>query len=145
MADSLISQFTHCHVERPYFSGFFTLVSPTFNCICMVLYRHNIKTVGLLPRKLSSFLWPIKDDLTVRTPGVYSILCKCGKVYTGQTGHSVKTRVKEHIQHICLYHPNKSAVAEHSINLGHHIQLQNTSILENNPGTWTRSPGKQQR
>jgi hypothetical protein len=28
-----------------------------------------------------------------------------------------------------LYHPEKSAVAEHSINLGCRIQLQNNSIL----------------
>jgi hypothetical protein len=62
-------------------------------------------------------------------PGVYSIPCECGKVYTGQTGCSIETGVKEHHQRIRLYHPEKSAVAEHSINLGHRIQLQNASIL----------------
>jgi hypothetical protein len=94
-----------------------------------VLSKHNIKTVGLTPRKLSSLLRPIKDDLAPKMPGVYSILCECGKVYIGQTGHSVETRVKEHHRHIRLYHPEKSAVAEHSISLGLRIQLQNTSIL----------------
>jgi hypothetical protein len=39
------------------------------------------------------------------------------------------TKVKEHQQHICLEHPDKSAVAEHSRELGHRIQLQNISIL----------------
>jgi hypothetical protein len=62
-------------------------------------------------------------------PGVYSIPCKCGKVYFGQIGCSIEARVKEHHRHIHLYHPGKSAVAEHSINLGHRKQLQNTSIL----------------
>jgi hypothetical protein len=28
-----------------------------------------------------------------------------------------------------MYHPDKSAMAEHSINLGHHIQFQVTRIL----------------
>jgi hypothetical protein len=35
-----------------------------------------------------------------------------------------------HHWHIMLYHPaDKSAVAKHSINLGHHIQFQDTDIL----------------
>jgi hypothetical protein len=38
-------------------------------------------------------------------------------------------RVKEHQRHIRLEHPDKSAVAEHSVDLGHRIQLHNTSIL----------------
>jgi hypothetical protein len=49
--------------------------------------------VGIPPRKVSSFLRPIKDDLAFKTLGVYSIPCKCGKFYIGQTGHSIETRV----------------------------------------------------
>jgi len=30
------------------------------------------QNVGLLPRKIFSFLRPVKDDLGLRTPGVYS-------------------------------------------------------------------------
>jgi hypothetical protein len=55
--------------------------------------------------------------------------CECGQAYIGQTNCSIKTRVKEHQHHIPLQHPDKSSVAEHSINLGHNIQLQNTTIL----------------
>jgi hypothetical protein len=94
-----------------------------------MLSRHNIKSVGLLPRKIASFLPPVKDDLGLKTPGVYSIPCKCGQVYIGQTGRSIDTRIKEHHRHICLAHPDKSAVDEHSISRGNHIQLQNTKIL----------------
>jgi hypothetical protein len=61
--------------------------------------------------------------------GVCSIPFECGKVNIGQTGHSVEMRVKEHCRHIRLYHPEKSVEAEHSINRGHWIQLQKTSIL----------------
>jgi hypothetical protein len=50
-------------------------------------------------------------------------------------GHSIDTRLKEHQRHIRLEHLDKSAVAEHSINLGHRIQLHNTSILTTKPDT----------
>jgi hypothetical protein len=55
--------------------------------------------------------------------------CDCGQVCNGQTGCSIKTRVKEHQHNIRLEHPGKSPVAEHSINVGYRIQLQNTTIL----------------
>jgi hypothetical protein len=41
----------------------------------------------------------------------------------------VDTRLKEHQGHIRLERPDKSAVAEHSVDFGHRIQLHNTSIL----------------
>jgi hypothetical protein len=71
----------------------------------------------------------VKDDLGLKTPGVYSVPCECGQVYIGQTGRSTETSIKEHQRHIRLQHPDKSAVAEHSINLDHRIQIQNTTIL----------------
>jgi hypothetical protein len=57
--------------------------------------RHNIKSVGLPPKKIPSFLWPVKDDIGLKTTGVYSVPCKCGQVYISQTSCSIKTRVKE--------------------------------------------------
>jgi hypothetical protein len=60
---------------------------------------------------------------------MYSVPCECGQVYISQTGCYVETRVKEHQRYIRLEHPDKSAIAEHSIYLGHCIQLQNTTIL----------------
>jgi hypothetical protein len=50
-------------------------------------------------------------------------------VYIGQTGVSVDIRLKEHQPHIRLDHPDKSAVAEQSIDEGHCIQFHNSSIL----------------
>jgi hypothetical protein len=41
-----------------------------------------------------------------------------------RTYQTTETRIKGHIWH---YHPEKSAVAEHSINMGHCIQLHDTS------------------
>ncbi|PNF15534.1 hypothetical protein B7P43_G16534 [Cryptotermes secundus] len=115
--------------DKPGSVAFLPYVGTIFNRISRVLSRHNIKAVGLPPYKLSSFLRPVKDSLGLRTPGVYSIPCECGKVYIGQTGRSVDMRLKEHQRHIRFEQPDKSAVAEHGIDLGHRIQLQNTSIL----------------
>jgi hypothetical protein len=69
--------------------------------------RHNIKTVGLPPRKVVRFLQPIKDDLGLKKAGMYSTPCEYSKVYNGQNGHSIETRIKEYHRHIRLYHPNK--------------------------------------
>jgi hypothetical protein len=79
--------------------------------------------------KLSSLLRPVKDHLGLSTPGVYRIPCECGRVYIGQTGRSVDIRLKEHQRHRTLEHPDKPAIAEHSTDPGHRIQLHNASIL----------------
>jgi predicted GIY-YIG superfamily endonuclease len=65
----------------------------------------------------------------MKTPGVYSISCEFGKVYIGQTGCSIEIRINEHRRHIRLYHPEKSAMAEHSVKLCHCIQFHDTNIL----------------
>jgi hypothetical protein len=109
--------------------AFLPFVGTIFNLISRVLARHNIKSVGLPNTKLSSLLRPVKDHLGLRTPGVYRIPCECGRACIGQTGRSVDIRLKECQRHIRLRHPDKSAVAEHSIDQGHRIQFRYVSIL----------------
>jgi hypothetical protein len=111
--------------EDPTLVACLPFVCTTFNCISRVLSRHNIKTMGLPPRKLSIFLHPVKNDLSLEMPVSTAFPVSVGRC----TLDKLETRVKEHHWHVCLYHPEMSAVAEHSINLGHCIQLQNTSIL----------------
>jgi hypothetical protein len=53
--------------------------------------------------------------------------------FTGQTGHLIDTRLKNHHQHIWLDLPEKPAMAENSNNLDHCIQLHNTSNLSTKP------------
>jgi len=55
-----------------------------------------IMLFGLPPRKFSSFLYPVKDDVVLKTTGVCSVLYDCGRVYIGQTGCTIKPKVKEH-------------------------------------------------
>jgi hypothetical protein len=111
------------HHDDPPSVAFLPLAVVTFNRISTMLSKHNIRVVDLPPRKLSSILWPMKDDLALKTPGVYSIPCEYQKAYIGQTGCLTETRVKEYHRHIHLYHPEMSAMAKHSINLGHWIWL----------------------
>jgi hypothetical protein len=73
-------------------------VDTTYNHISRMLSEHHIKAVGIPLRKISIFLWPVRDDLALETPGV---LCKLVKEYN------------------CHIHPDKSVVAEHSISMGH--------------------------
>jgi hypothetical protein len=96
-----------------------------------MLAKHTIKSVALPPRQIFSYLPPVKDALGIRTPGIYSIPCECGRVYIGQSGRFI--RIKEHNRLIRLAKPDKSAVAEHSINhahiinpLGFNVELRST-------------------
>jgi hypothetical protein len=40
----------------------------------MKLSKHKIKIVGILPTKVSIFLWPVEDGLALEAPGIY-IIC----------------------------------------------------------------------
>jgi hypothetical protein len=109
---------------KPNAVAFVPHVLSIFNRISRVLSRNN-KSVCLPPKKISSFLRPVKDDFGLRTRGAHNTPSECGHAYIGQRGHSVDIRMKEHRQHIQLDHSDKSAVA------GHSIQLHNTSFLSN--------------
>jgi hypothetical protein len=115
-------------IEDLHFSGILLIavwqlpyVQTMYGHLSRMLAKHNINGVGLLPRKISSFLHPVKDDLGLRTPGVYSIPCECGQVYIRQTGQSIETRINEHNRHIRLGHPDILAVVEQRINHDHLI------------------------
>jgi hypothetical protein len=71
----------------------------------------------------------VKDELGLRTPGIYRIPCECGKVYIGQRGRSIHLRIKEHDRHLRLAQTDKSAIAEHSFNHDHGVRLQDTKLL----------------
>jgi hypothetical protein len=90
------------------------------NKISRLLAKHNIRTIHIPIKKNIHMLRPVKDDLGLKVRGVYRIPCECGEVYVEQTGRPVEARCKEHMRHIRLEQPEKSVVAEHSINTGLH-------------------------
>jgi hypothetical protein len=57
-------------------------------------------------------------------------MCSCGKVYIGQTGHHISTRITEHIRDTRLEN-QQSAVAEHSTATRHSIDFDKTEVIAN--------------
>jgi hypothetical protein len=88
-----------------------------------VLARHNIQSLGLSHLKLSVLLRPVKGHQGFTGSSVSAA------AFIGQTGRSVDIRLKEHQRHIRLEHPDRSAVAEHSIDQGQRFQFHSSSIL----------------
>jgi hypothetical protein len=81
------------------------------------------EALGLLLRNISSSLLCMKDNLGMKTPGIYGIPCECREVDIRHIGHSSETRVKEHCN------LDKSSIGRHSSNLSYCLKIQNTSIL----------------
>jgi hypothetical protein len=72
--------------DKPTSVALLPYVQTAYGRLSRMSAKQNIKNVGLQPRRISSFLRPVKDDLGLRTPGVYSTPCECSQVYIGQTG-----------------------------------------------------------
>jgi hypothetical protein len=113
-------------LDKPVSTAMLPYFHTTYNCLSRLLSRHDIKSVALPPKKMSSFLRPVKD-VGLKTPGVYRVPCECGLVYIGQTGRSTEIRIKEHQRNIRLLQLDKSALAEHGFN--HKILLQDVEVL----------------
>ena len=100
--------------------------------ICKVLTNFNVRVHFKPLCKLSSFFNIPKDPVSLElTRGVvYQLKCRdCDIVYVGQTKNSLKTRVSQHRAASRLLQPEKSAIAEHSIDSDHRIDWENPVIL----------------
>jgi hypothetical protein len=66
-----------------------------FGAVCICRLMPTLRRNMLLPSS-GAEVRAIKDHLALKTPGIYSIPCECGKVCIGQTRCSIQMRVKEH-------------------------------------------------
>jgi len=98
--------------DKPVSTAYLPYAQTIYGRLSRMLAKHNIKSVALPHRTISSYLPPFKEAIGRRTPGIYSTPCECGIVYIGQSGQTIQHHIKEHSRHIKLDQPNKSAVAE---------------------------------
>ena len=73
------------------------------------------------------------------TSGVYMIPCSCGKQCVGETGATVKTRIKQHQKAVFENKKNDSALAEHADICNGSVQWDKASILASENKFFRRS------
>jgi hypothetical protein len=114
-------------ISLPYIHGIIDHISK-------LLAKKNIKTL-FKPHKTLKHLFRTAKDKSdpMLSQGVYQIPCSCGKSYIGQTGRSIKTRLKEHIADTLHNHISKSTIAEHSHTSKHLICFDQAKILASTP------------
>ena len=62
---------------------------------------------------------------------VYQISCRdCNAVFVGETGRSVGTRKREHVDAIKTFNIKKSALSQHGMDFDHRIDWDNVKILK---------------
>ncbi|KAK5643154.1 hypothetical protein RI129_006999 [Pyrocoelia pectoralis] len=104
---------------------------------------HEIKVVynsSNNSNRVSQILPNPKDKFEPQSgKGVCRIPCSCGLVYIGETGRSVSTGISEHERCVRRHRSSKSAVAEHSLQNGHNILIQEAKSLPHSPFFYQRN------
>ncbi|KAJ4434821.1 hypothetical protein ANN_23392 [Periplaneta americana] len=125
--------------QEPTKKAFIPFCGSVSHKISRILQKVNIKTIHKPQSKIRSHLRQVKDSQGLRTPGIYKIPCECGEVYIGQTGRTIEDRIKEHKRSLRLYYPEKSAVAQHSIEKEHKILFDHTKVINKSSHYWDRT------
>jgi len=70
---------------------------------------------------------------------IYSIPCNgCPKVYIGQMGQTLRHRLAEHRWSLKSGDVAASALAEHTLDTGHPLDLTKAEVIDHHPHTMTR-------
>ena len=100
--------------------------------IARIFRRYDLFTAYKPLNKLSSIFRLPKDPVSERAVCgvVYEIPCMdCDKIYIGQTGNSLETRIQQHRAACCHQQPEKSALAEHSLTTLHQVDWSHARVL----------------
>jgi hypothetical protein len=57
--------------EKPTSTAYLPYINNTYGRLSRLLAKYNIKSVALPYRKIASYLPPVKDALSLTTPGIY--------------------------------------------------------------------------
>ena len=102
----------------------------TSHHIQRILSKHNIKVFHTAPLKIHGMLTSHKDRQDPHPqPGVYKIPCQCGKVYIGETGRDLPTRIKEHRANSRKGEYEKLAIIMHSHTEDHIINWEQAHLI----------------
>ena len=104
-------------------------------CIRRILAPLKIRTCFRPLTTLKRMLVHPKDKIPedMKRGVVYQIQCgTCKKTYIGQTGRTLKHRVKEHRRALISHNANFSAVAEHAMRDNHDITWDEASVIDGN-------------
>ena len=127
--------------QRPKATLILPYISNLSEAIRRVLTPLDIQVVFRPLMTLRQLLVHPKDRVPMdeRKEVVYSIPCtECPKVYIGQTGRSLKHRLKEHRRALRNGDMAASALAEHALTAGNGVDLSKAEVLDSNPYTATR-------
>ena len=99
----------------------------------------NLKIVFQSRRTLHTILSKVKDNpAEEKVKGVvYKIDCSCGDTYIGETGRTLKVRLKEHKRAVCTQ-LSTNGIAVHVNQTGHDIEWNSAQVLERESKWWKR-------
>ena len=81
-------------------------------------------------KQLSNFRTKQLSNFRTKQLSLYCVPCgNCDQKYFGETKRSFNTRKKEHINYIKHFHPEKSALAKHTLELDHRMNWSKTQIV----------------
>nr|XP_054760972.1 uncharacterized protein LOC129267271 [Lytechinus pictus] len=105
-------------------------LGPTSHKLQRIFRAAKIEVGHRSSHKLHAALYTHKDvKPSASRPGVYRIACSCGKVYIGETGRNLTTRLKEHQNSYNKWECEKSAIAKHANQLQHKILWEDAKLL----------------
>ena len=110
-------------------------------CVRQILNRMDIRTCFKPMKTLRHMLVHPKDPTPMPAVSgvIYEIPCQdCEESYIGQTGRTLDHRIKEHKRGYTYAGNITSAVAEHSVNLGHRINWDGAKVIRREQAWYRR-------